>query len=63
MTVCISDFGFARDVGDELYYRIKTKNRKVPLWTAPEVTKDQKYTVQSDVVRFILLKYYKTALI
>ena len=36
----IGDFGMARDLENETYYKVQSKGGKIPVkWTAPEVAK------------------------
>jgi serine/threonine protein kinase len=45
----IADFGLARDIQDQEYYR-KTTNERLPVkWMAPEALFHWMYTTQSDV--------------
>ncbi|XP_065209289.1 plexin-A4-like [Planococcus citri] len=47
--VKIADFGLARDIRHEYYYRQKTTGRFPVKWMAPESLKHCRYTIQSDV--------------
>ena len=39
-TMQIGDFGMARDLENETYYKVQSKGGKIPVkWTAPEVAK------------------------
>ena len=52
--VRVGDFGLARDVYSNLYYRAD-KHSQIPVkWSAPEVLNDGKYTEKSDVVSISL---------
>ena len=55
LVVKIADFGLARDVHANDYYR-KMGNSRLPLkWMAPETIFQQRYTTQSDVWSFGIL--------
>jgi len=45
----ISDFGLARDVQNQDYYRINTDGRQPIKWMPPEALFFGLYTIQSDV--------------
>jgi len=50
--VKIADFGLARDIYTEDYYRVVDKYRPLPVkWMALEALKHSKFTSKSDVVR------------
>ena len=69
----ISDFGLSRDVVDRDYYVVPTTAtttkesdgkivqitpRRLPIrWLSPESIESSKYTIQSDVVRFLFLNF------
>jgi hypothetical protein len=45
----IADFGLARDIQDQEYYRKTTDGRLPVKWMAPEALFHRVYTTQSDV--------------
>lgn len=48
----VADYGLARDVGDKMYYRMKT-SRPMPIrWMAPETLREQKFSEASDVYAY-----------
>eukprot|EP00049_Salpingoeca_infusionum_P016588 m.340811 g.340811 ORF g.340811 m.340811 type:complete len:1193 (+) comp16107_c0_seq4:186-3764(+) len=60
--VKISDYGMARYIGDNDYYRKQTKGA-VPLrWMSPESAEDQIWTTQSDVWSFAVCIWEVTSL-
>ena len=51
MTVKVADFGLARDIYTESYYRSANKGKPLPVkWLAPEALLDRKFTQKTDVV-------------
>ena len=46
----MADFGLARDMQDDLYYRMNSELRLPVKWTAPESIRHQKFTTDSDIV-------------
>ena len=49
--VKVADFGLARDIYSNEYYRAENKSRPLPVkWMAPEALDDFKFTTKSDVV-------------
>ena len=49
--VKIGDFGLSRDIYVSDYYKLRTKDRPLPLrWMALESLESGKYTIKSDVV-------------
>lgn len=47
--VKIADFGLARDIQENEYYRKNTNGRLPIKWMAPESLRDKFYDTQSDV--------------
>lgn len=45
----IADFGLARDIHSQEYYRKQTDGRLPVKWMAPESLEDRKYDSKSDV--------------
>ena len=52
MTVKVADFGLARDVYLDSYYKAEHTDIPLPVkWLAPEAMLDRKFTELTDVVR------------
>ena len=48
----IADFGLARDLATDSYYRVQTTSIPLPVkWMAVECLQERKFTLRSDVVR------------
>lgn len=53
----VSDYGLAREMSDQLYYRVQT-SRPLPLrWMAPETLKEQRFSAQSDTWAYAVTLY------
>ena len=52
MKAKIGDFGLARDMHEDNYYRMGTARPLPVKWMAPETLTDQVFTEKSDVVRY-----------
>ena len=51
MVVKIGDFGLSRDIMFSDYYRVKSKNARLPVkWMAPESFSDKISSEKTDVV-------------
>ena len=58
LTVKIADFGLARDIYHDDYYKVQDKCRPLPIkWVAIEALKQSKFTTKSDVVRIGFMQF------
>ena len=50
MTVKVADFGLARDMYTNNYYRVQNERPLPVKWLAPEALLERKFTEKTDVV-------------